>query len=140
MTNYVLLRLYKSLVRPILEYTNIIWGPHYVLDQHKLESVQWHATKLVPTLKDKYIDQLLTLNLPSLLYRHRRGDLIFLFKPFKRYFWLDYSSFFKISQYIQTRGHSLKLLKPTAHHQCQVNYFSTMIGTISQAMLWKLPQ
>ena len=41
------------MVRPILEYGNVIWGPYYVLDQHKLESVQWHATKLVPPLRDE---------------------------------------------------------------------------------------
>ena len=33
----VLLQLYKSMVRPILEYGNVIWGLHYVLDQRKLE-------------------------------------------------------------------------------------------------------
>ena len=55
----VLLRLYKSMVRPILEYGNIIWGPHYVLDQHKLEGVQQRATKLIPSLRDEpYIDRL----------------------------------------------------------------------------------
>ena len=47
----VLLRLYKLMVRPILEYGNAIWGPHYVLDQCKLESVQLRATKLVPSLR-----------------------------------------------------------------------------------------
>ena len=53
----VLLRLYKSMVRPILEYGNVIWGPHYVLDQPKLEGVQWRATKLVPSLRNEsYID------------------------------------------------------------------------------------
>ena len=35
------------MVRPILEYGNVIWGPHYVLDQRKLEGVQRRATKLV---------------------------------------------------------------------------------------------
>ena len=43
--------------QPILEYGNVIWGPCYVLDQRKLEGVQWHATKLVPSLRDRsYID------------------------------------------------------------------------------------
>ena len=71
----VLLRLYKSMVQPIQEYGNVIWGPHY---QCKLEGVQWHATKLVPSLRDKsYIHSLTSLNLPSLLYRFRRGELIF---------------------------------------------------------------
>ena len=116
------------MVRPILEYANTIWRPHYVLDQRKLESVQWRATELVCTLKDKsYINQLLALNLPSLLYRHRRSDLIFLLKLLKGHFQLDYSSSFKISHYIQTRDHSLKLLKPTAHCLCWVNYFSTRV-------------
>ena len=31
--------LYKSLVRPHLEYGNIIWGPHYKEDQKALEKV-----------------------------------------------------------------------------------------------------
>ena len=39
LNDYVLLRLYKSIVRPILESANTIWGPHYALDQCKLESV-----------------------------------------------------------------------------------------------------
>ena len=77
----VLLPLYKSKVLPILEYGNVIWGPHYVLDQCKLEGVQQCTTKLVPSLRDgSYIDRLTSLNLPSLLYRFRRRDLIFLFK------------------------------------------------------------
>ena len=62
----------------ILEYGNVIWGPHYVLDQRKLEGVQWRTTQLVPSLRDEsYVDHRLTsLNLPSLFYRFRHGDLI----------------------------------------------------------------
>ena len=32
----IVLKLYKSLVRPIVEYANVIWGPHYILDQQKV--------------------------------------------------------------------------------------------------------
>ena len=68
------------MIRPILEYGNVIWEPHYVLDQRKLEGVQWRETKFVPSLRNElYIDRLTVLNLPSLSYRYRRGDLIFLF-------------------------------------------------------------
>ena len=53
----ILLQLYKSMVQPILEYGNVIWGLHYVLDQCKLEGAQRCATKLVPSLRDEsYID------------------------------------------------------------------------------------
>ena len=84
------------MLRPILEYGNLIWGPNYVLVQCKLEGVQWHSTKLVLSLRDKsYIDRLTSLNLPSLglLHRFRHGDLIFLFKLLNGYFELDYSNF-----------------------------------------------
>ena len=75
LNEFALSRLYKSMVQLILEYGNVIWGPHYVLDQRKLESVQRHATKLVPSLRDKsYIDQLTSMNLSSLLYRRSRSD------------------------------------------------------------------
>ena len=122
----VLLRLYKSMVRPILEYGNVIWGPHYVLNQRKLEGVQRHATKLVPSLRNEsYIDRLTVLNLPSLLYRYRRGDLIFLFKLLNGYFELDYSNLFTLSHNTHARGHSFKLFKPPAHHLCRANFFGT---------------
>ena len=88
----VLLQLYKSMVRPILEYDNVIWGPHYILDQRKLEGVQ---RKLVPSLRDEsYVNRLTMLNLPSLLYRFRSGDLIFLFKLLNSCFELDFANFF----------------------------------------------
>ncbi len=32
--------LYMSMVRPHLEYGNLIWGPHYKLDQQTVEIVQ----------------------------------------------------------------------------------------------------
>ena len=44
--------LYKSLVRPTLEYGNPIWGPYYVLDQQAVERVQRRATKMIQPLRD----------------------------------------------------------------------------------------
>ena len=36
----IILNLYKSLVRPQLEYNNAIWGPHYISDKQKVEVIQ----------------------------------------------------------------------------------------------------
>ena len=108
----VFLKLYKALVRPIMEYANIIWGPHFLLDKRKLERVQRHATKLI------------SLDLPSLHYRSIRGDLIFLYKLINGYFILDFSTFFTLSPNVHTRGNSLKLYKPYTHLQCRSNYLS----------------
>ena len=37
-------RLYKALVRPVVEYANSIWGPFYTGDKRMLEKVQKRAT------------------------------------------------------------------------------------------------
>ena len=127
----VFLKLYKILVRPIMEYANIIWGLHFLLDKRKLERVQRRATKLLPQLRDKlYQHCLISLDLPSLHYRNIRGDIIFLYKLINGYFILDFSTFFTLSPNVHTRRNSLKLYKPYTHLQCRSNYFS--IRTINQ--------
>ena len=32
--------LHKSLVRPVIEYGNVIWGPYNILDCHSVEQIQ----------------------------------------------------------------------------------------------------
>ena len=70
----------KYLVHPIVEYGNVIWGSHYILDPQKLERLQCKATRIIPSLYDlPYNDRLRNLQcLPSLQYRQCRSDLIFL--------------------------------------------------------------
>ena len=70
-----------TLVRPILEYSSVIWAPHLRKHIIKLEAVQRRATRMIPNLKDiAYIDRLRKLNLFSLAYSRRRGDLIQVYK------------------------------------------------------------
>ena len=77
----MLARLFKTLVRPIIEYGNTIWGPHIILDQRKLENIQRRATRLVENLQDKSCaERLQIMNLPSLKFRRLRGDLIFMYQ------------------------------------------------------------
>ena len=79
----IFLRLYTTLVRPILEYANIAWGPTFITDQKSLEKVQRQATKMLPELYNlTYAEHLRHLKLPSLYYRRRRGDRIFVYQLF----------------------------------------------------------
>ena len=64
------LQLYKSIVRPHLEYANVVWHPIFQRQKILIEKVQRRATKMVPGLKDlPYEDRLISLNLPTIKYR-----------------------------------------------------------------------
>ena len=61
------------MLRPHLEYGNIIWGPHYKGDQVIVEKVQKRATKLVSSIWHlPYKQRLKALNLPS----PRQSDML----------------------------------------------------------------
>ena len=47
----VMVRLYKSLVRPHLEYCSPVWNPHYSKDKAMVERVQHRITRLFPELR-----------------------------------------------------------------------------------------
>ena len=76
--------LYKSLVRPHLEYGASIWSPYWKKDTLKLESVQRRATKIESLRGVTYDERLKILDLPLLEERRRRGDLIQMYKIKKR--------------------------------------------------------
>jgi len=47
----ILLSLYKSLVRPQLEYCITAWSPHYVKDKELIERIQQRFTRMFPDLR-----------------------------------------------------------------------------------------
>jgi hypothetical protein len=107
----IILQLYKSLVRPHLEYCIQVWRPHLQKDIKLLEGVQRRATKLIENFHSlSYEQRLARLNLTTLETRRIRGDLIQLFKMMKGFDDIDYNEFFIVS-INQLRGHSMKLFK-----------------------------
>ena len=72
-----MLKLYKSLVRPHLEYCTAAWSPHYVKDKELLERIQRRFTRMIPELKGlSYSDRLKALKLWTLEERRIRADLV----------------------------------------------------------------
>ena len=66
----IILQLYKSLVRPRLEYCIQAWCPHLRKDIDLLEKVQRRATRLIYSLHDlPYYDRLKRLKLTTLVTR-----------------------------------------------------------------------
>ena len=108
----IIINLYKSLVRPHLEYCMSAWRPHYVKDIELLEGVQRRATKLIEEFKGlEYEERLKRVGLTKLETRRLRGDLIEVFKIFHGLTDQNPLEFFTLASN-NLRGHALKLYKP----------------------------
>ena len=116
--------LYKSLVRPILEYCSVIWSPIFKTDALEIEKVQRRATKLVPELKTlSYSERLKALKLTTLAYRRQRADILQVFRIIKKIDRIPFDSFFEYNLNC-TRGHSYQLIKPGGTSTVRRNAFS----------------
>jgi ribonuclease P/MRP protein subunit RPP40 len=123
-------RLFTTMVRPHLEYGNLIWHPRFELDAMEIEKVQRRATKLVSCIKHlPYSERLKTLKIPSLYYRRRRVDMIQTYKIMNGIDRLDPEAFFEMPevQSAITRGHSKKIFKKRCSTQIRQNSFSNRI-------------
>ena len=128
MDKSVFTMLYKSIVRPILEFCGAVWNPHLVKQIKSIESVQRRATKLVPDIKHlSYKDRLTALKLPTLEYRRKRGDMILTYKILKDHVDTNPSLFFKRNNSSRTRGHELKLFKSRSCLDVRKYVFSNRI-------------
>ena len=125
------LPLYKTLVRPHLEYAIQAWCPYYQKDVIKLEKVQRRATKLIPSLAElPYTDRLDKLNLTTLERRRIRGDMIEVFKILNGHDIVRAEGFLELEtgQHTdRTRGHSLKLRKPRHRTYKRNMFFSSRV-------------
>ena len=79
-------KIITAFVRPHLEYAQSAWAPHSRKYINMPENIQIRATKLVDGFGNlEYSERLKRLNLPTLVYRRLRGDLIELYKHFHTY-------------------------------------------------------
>ena len=127
MDNDMFITLYKSRVRPILEYANTIWNPRCKKDIDAIENVQRRATKMLPKLNHlAYEERLSVLDLPSLVYRRARGDMIECYKYLNEYYSLE-SDWLKQADDSVTRGHSQKLVKRRCYTEVRRHCFSNRV-------------
>ena len=73
----VMMSLYKTLVRPHIEYCVSAWNPHYIKDKKLIKKVQRTFTKRSNNMEGKtYEERLQCLKLWTLEERRNRQDLI----------------------------------------------------------------
>ena len=117
--------LFKTMVRPHLEYGNVIWHPRFRRDRLEVEKVQRRATRLVTELRHlPYQERLQALRLPSLEHRRRRGDIIEVWNIVKGVYRLDHDKLFVKAEDSATRGHKLKLRKEQSRLDVRLRWFS----------------
>jgi ribonuclease P/MRP protein subunit RPP40 len=118
----IIIKLYKSLVRPHLDYCVQAWRPHLQKDIDVLERVQRRATRMIDECKGMdYEERLRITGLTTLETRRLRADLVEVYKILNGIDKVDESKFFE--RYAVgasargtciTRGNSLKLFQSRA--------------------------
>ena len=125
----ILIPLYKALIRPILEYGNVVWCPYYEKYKDLLEKVQQHFTKRINGMsKLSYPERLQKLMLPSLEFRRLRGDFIEVYKIVHNlYDQTTTNSLFSFNIDSITRSHSFKLTKPRVDTKKYQDFFTNRV-------------
>ena len=129
----LLIRAYKTYVRPLLESATPVWTPYLKKDITLVEKVQAAFTRKV-CLRcgipfENYSGRLIALNLHSLEYRRIFFDLCMVFKIIHRLVDLPFNCFFSFKDSIYSmRGHSLQLKKTEfPKHQYRQHSFAIRV-------------
>lgn len=105
--------LYKSIIRPLLEYGSPVWSPWHKKDESLIEKIQAKLTKISND----------PINLEELKVRRERCDLIEVYKFLNNKYKTNHEKFFQLS-HLPLRGHPLKLKKNQCSTDTRKHFFS----------------
>ena len=124
----VIIRLYKTLVRPRLEYCVQMWCPYLRKDIETLEKVQRRATKMIWACRtNSYEERLKYSDLTSLECRRVRGDMIEVYKLLRGHEKIDHNMLIQVAENTGRRGHAYKLVKHRARLDLRKYFFSNRV-------------
>ena len=122
--------LYKSLIRPHLEYCVQAWRPFHQQDIDNIEGVQRRITKMIVGCESlTYPERLRRLNLISLEMRRLRADLIEVFKIMHGLEGLERDDFFILRESTNLRGHRFTIHKQHCRLNCRKFFFTQRVIT-----------
>ena len=116
---------YRTLVRPVLEYSSVVWDPHFETDREKIEAIQKRGARFV-TGNYKYETGNTRLNMQKLGWdpleeRRAKAKVGMLYKARN-----DLIEIPKSDLYVNTRGNrnnNLNYLLPTSNVDCHLHSF-----------------
>ena len=127
----LLINLFKTYVRPILEYNTCTWSPNQLSDIKEIESVQRIYTRKVfqrcNLSFSSYADRLTKIKLESLYSRRIKNDLILVYKIIHNLIDVEFANFFQFSHFgnHSLRRHSQNLSRQNiSKTTCRRNFFS----------------
>ena len=114
--------LYKSFVRPILEYCCTTWSSH--VSERNIYKIQRRVTKLVKSVTNlPYCDRLKMLDLTTLYYIRLRADVILVYRIINKIEKLELSNCSHFNTR-HSRYNSVRLIQPIALTVTRQNSFS----------------
>ena len=131
---WTLLKLFKTYIRPKLEFNTPVWCPYLNKDIDKIEGIQGRFTKYI-FLRcgipfSSYEDRLYKLNLRSLKHRRIMYDLILIYKIINNLSDLNFLDFFSYrSIKYNLRGNSTKIDTTFKHNsdEWRSSFFSRAV-------------
>ena len=126
-----LINIYKSLIRPMLEYSSCLWNLGYIGDLQSLERIQRRWTRSITGFERlPYEVRLQRLNLFSVQGRLLRNDLVLVWKIFNGLCSINPDDLFSLvpqNRSNRTRGHSFKIHLPRCRLEARKRFFSTRV-------------
>ena len=133
-----IMKFYKSLVRPHVEYCTAAWSPHYTKDKQLLEKIQHRFTRIIPGMKKLlYTERLRRLGLWSLETRRYRADLIEVYKMIHGLSGARFDCFFDFDNSGRTRGIVSSSRRSVSNFQISILIF-VYTSSDSRTKLWPL--
>ena len=141
----ILVKLYKTYVRPMLKYGSVIFSLHFIYLENILENVRRKFTKRLPSMLNKeYNERLQLCNLTSLSTRRANADLVFMYKILHNIVTINLQDSVVVDNSQRTRGriYELKIFRPRLTHVINAIKMSSNRHSIasesSSSSLWSL--
>ena len=125
----VLVPLFTTLVRPVLEYANATWNSNQRYNIDEIEAVQRRFTKHIHEVKKfPYEERLIRIKLPSLEFRRFRGDLIETYKiAHNLYDKNSVNSLLNFRSKSRLRGHQYTIIKNSTKKYSYQHFFTNRV-------------